>query len=75
MASPKKKWLRMKALEEAANIAETEEQEIEIEHLTEQNNVLETIVIKEEAKLASTKIKTKANKNNRNNKTSRKKKR
>ena len=75
MASPKKKWLRMKALEDAANIAETEEQEIEIEHLTEQNNVLETIVTKEEAKLASTKIKTKANKNNRNNKTSRKKKR
>jgi len=77
MASPKKKRLRYLVEMESNSLLETEEQEIEIDRLTEQNDALESIVIREEAKLASTRAKTKANnnKNNRNNKTSRKKKR
>ena len=75
MASPKKKWLRMKALEDAANIAESEEREIEIDRLIKQDDALEPIVIREETKLTSAKVKTRVNRNNRNNKTNRKKNR
>jgi len=78
MASPKKKRLRHLVEMESNVLLETEEQEIEIERLAEQNDALESIVIREEAKLASTKVKTRAsnnNKNNRNNKTNRKKNR
>ena len=79
MASPKKKRLRY--LEMEANVLlETKEQEIKIERLTEQNDALETITIREETKLESAKVKTKTKakshrQNNRNNYTNRKKNR
>ena len=79
MASPKKKWLRMKALEDAA-LVNTEEQVLEIDSLVEQNDALEIIVIREEARLESVKAKTKAKpksskQNNKNNNINRKKNR
>tara|TARA_R110000772_G_C12995498_1_gene407540 strand:+ start:142 stop:378 length:237 start_codon:yes stop_codon:yes gene_type:complete len=78
MASPKKKRLRYLLEMESNVLLETEEQEIEIERLAEQNDALESIVIREEAKLASARVKTRINNNNQNNrknKTSRKKNR
>jgi len=79
MASPKKKWLRMKALEDAA-LVNAEEQVLEIDSLVEQNDALEIIVIREEARLESVKAKTKAKpksskQNNKNNNINRKKNR
>ena len=78
MASPKKKRLRYLLEMESNVLLETEEQEIKIERLTEQNDALEAIIVREEAKLASAIVNTKANNNNQNNrknKTSRKKNR
>ena len=66
MASPKKKRLRY--LEMEANILlETENNEIETGRLKEQNDVLEAILNREEAKLISPKTKTKVNRKKQTN--------
>ena len=73
MASPKKKRLRyleMEAnilLETENNEIETENNEIETGRLKEQNDVLEAILNREEAKLISPKTKTKVNRKKQTN--------